>query len=489
MPPEIFTDVMVLGADHSLMFPNVVKNSPDKLASGMAQGIKEDGLASFGLFGGNNYNSFYPDATPDSFNPEEDEFIEPMFRLLSNCIVAKNTLPTEFPADVLKESMSLLVGMTVNCDHETDIANAIGSVKSVQWQESYKIGDKTIPAGINGVFKIDAKANPRIARGINMDPPSIHSNSVTVRFEWRPSHNFEKPYEFWDKLGTYMEDGTMVRRIATNIQCYLETSLVWQGADPFAKMIKDGKIINSDYAAAAYGKFSEPKDLLNKFYSFSFKDPTYVSEASNSLLNTIPTNTEGKTNQSNKSNMNELQQFLEQLFGQGCLTLAEGETASTEIALSQVKNILAENQRLSEANTQAEATISQLKKDIEDRDATIKLNEKMATIGTAHLTEVREGAVASYKKLVGEQVDESILSLLNAETTGLETLVSLKAMYDKQLDEKFPLACANCGSHDISRASSAKENDTEDPKADTIENSEATVTDTIRDIAKTKIKK
>jgi len=481
--PEV--DVMVLGADHSMMFPNVVKNDPEKLASGYASVATESSLDSFGLFGGgNNYNSFYPDAQPDSFNPNEDEFIEPMFRLLSNCVVAKNTLPTEFPADVLKESMHLLLGMTVNCDHETDIANAIGSIKSVQWQDAYKIGNKTIPAGINGVFKIDAKANPRIARGINMDPPSIHSNSVTVRFEWKPSHNFDKPYEFWDKLGTYAEDGQMVRRIATNIQCYLETSLVWQGADPFAKMIKDGKIINSDYAAAAYGKFSEPADLAKKFWSFSFKTQE------DTMHNTMYSKHEGKTNtNSNQSNMNELQQFLEQLFGQGCLTLAEGETASVEIALSQIKTLVSENQTLSEARTQADATIAQLKKDIEERDATIKLNEKMAAIGTSHLSEVRESTVASYKKLMGEQVDETILSLINNETTGLETLLSLKKSYDKQLDEKFPLACANCGSHDISRASSIEENDEETAKVDETKNTEeVSVADTVRNMAKSKIK-
>ena len=70
----------------------------------------------------------------------------------------------------------MLVGQTVNCDHSTDVANAIGSVKQTFWQESFKQDGIVIPAGINGVLKIDAKANPRLARGILMDPPSIHSN-------------------------------------------------------------------------------------------------------------------------------------------------------------------------------------------------------------------------------------------------------------------------------------------------------------------------
>ena len=53
-------------------------------------------------------------------------------------------------------------------------------------------------------------------------------------------------WEFYDKLGTIAEDGTMVRRIATRIISYKETSLVSHGADPFAQLIKDNKINNEN---------------------------------------------------------------------------------------------------------------------------------------------------------------------------------------------------------------------------------------------------
>ena len=84
----------------------------------------------------------------------------------------------------------------------------------------------------------------------------------------------------------------------------------------------------------------------------------------------------------------------------------------------------------------------------------------MATVGKNHIASLREANETAYKKLNGDNVDETIVTMINAETTGLQTLLSLKKDYEARLEEKFPLHCAKCGSHDISRASSAKEDDT-----------------------------
>ena len=202
---------------------------------------------------------------------EDEEFIEPMFRLLSETIVSKNWNPTDFGQNgVLKASMKMLLGQTVNCDHETNIGNAIGAVSQVMWQESYKDGSFTIPAGINGILKIDGKANPRIARGILMEPPSIHSNSVTVQFKWDKSHPQMEDNEFYQKLGTYDSKGVMVRRIVTEIVRYLETSLVSHGADSFAQKIgSDGKIINPTFAKRTWASYEEYRDDKSKQYFFT----------------------------------------------------------------------------------------------------------------------------------------------------------------------------------------------------------------------------
>lgn len=480
-------DTMVLGSGHSMMIGNLTnKIALPSFSEKFYQASRVE-VNKFGLFGSNtDYNTYYPDVTPEDVKPNDNEFIEPVFRMLSNCIVAKNYMPTEFPKDVLKASMGLLVGQTVNCDHETEIGNAIGSVKEVSWQNAYT--DETmgieIPAGINAVLKIDAKANPRIARGIMMDPPSIHSNSVTVQFEWKPSHSFEKEWEFYDKIGTIAEDGTMVRRIVTKIISYKETSLVSHGADPFAQIIKNGKINNPQYAGATYYSFSDmppmdEKTLRSKIAYLDFKD----IRSNDIMYNTSKPNYEGNQNPKIQNDMNELQKFLDQLFSDGVLSLAEGSTPSIEVALSQVKDLVVAKNSLTQEKAKADQKISELQGEVTSLKEQISANQAMVNIGTSHLSEVRSSTIASYKKLYGDdKVDQNILALLEADSTNIETLLSLKATYDAQLDEKFPMRCAKCGSHDVSRASSSiQENDTEDG---TMKNSENNgVFDTISSIA------
>lgn len=480
-------DTMVLGSGHSMMVGNLTnKIALPSFSEKFYQASRVE-VDKFGLFGSNtDYNTYYPDVTPEDVKPKDSEFIEPVFRMLSNCIVAKNYMPTEFPKDILKASMGLLLGQTVNCDHETEIGNAIGSVKEVSWQNAYT--DETmgieIPAGINAVLKIDAKANPRIARGIMMDPPSIHSNSVTVQFEWKPSHSFEREGEFYDKLGTIAKDGTMVRRIVTKIISYKETSLVSHGADPFAQIIKNGKINNPQYAGATYYSFSDmppmdEKTLRSKIAYLDFKD----IRSNDIMYNTSKPNYEGNQNPKIQNDMNELQKFLDQLFSDGVLSLAEGSTPSMEVALSQVKDLVVAKNSLTQEKAKADQKISELQGEVTSLKEQISANQAMVNIGTSHLSEVRSSAIASYKKLYGDdKVDQNILALLEADSTNIETLLSLKATYDAQLDEKFPMRCAKCGSHDVSRASSSIQGN--DPEDGTMKNSEnSSVFDTVSSIA------
>lgn len=458
---------MILGAGHSIMIPHapVIPTGFSEKFFDAAKTNKES-LSKFGLFSNIDYNTFFPDVQPKDFNPEKDEFIEPIFRLLSNCIVSKNYNPTEFPADVLKASMPLLVGQTVNCDHETNIGNAIGSVVDVFWQEAYKTADgQEIPAGINGKLKIDAKANPRIARGINMDPPSIHSNSVTVQFEWKPSHDFENPWEFWDRLGTYDENGQMIRRIATRIISYKETSLVSHGADPFAQLLDNkGKIINPGYASSVYNSFSEviKEKVSSSCSAVSTTDYKALGEVAvmhNTSININKGEQPSPVDKNqNKNIMNkELQEFLEKLFGEGMLSLAEGSSASVELVLTEVKKLVQEKKDLSTQLTEAQNNASTLQEKVTNLENDAKENTSFIEMGKNHLKEVREATLASYKKISGEEkIDTHIVNLIE-NTASLDLLISLKSTYDAQLEEKFPLHCADCGSHNINRASSVSQ--------------------------------
>ena len=485
-------DSMIIGQGHTIMAGFIPKQvEPQQFSENFYKWnkVSRESVQKFGLFGSDiDYNTYYPNLTAEDLKPNAEEFIEPMFRLLSATIVSKNWNPTDFSQPgVLKNSMKYLLGQTVNCDHSTDVGNAIGSVSQVMWQEAYKDGDFVIPAGINGVLKIDGKANPRIARGILMNPPSIHSNSVTVQFRWEKSHPDMDDCDFYDKLGTYDEHGNMIRRIVTEVVRYLETSLVSHGADTFAQKIgEDGKIINPEFAKRTWSSYSEYQEDTKKAYYFTdFKSDidSYQEENNDTPSNIINNSSEKVTKTMNK----ELREFLEKLFGDNMLSLSEGQEITAEIALSAVKNLVSSKSDLETKVANLTTEKASLSEQIASKDTQIANLNEMATVGKNHIASLRETTVANYKKLMGDAADETIVTMINAETTGLQTLISLNKDYSARLEEKFPLHCAKCGSHDISRASSVQE--TEEPKKDgTTQNSEPKGTaDVINGLYKSKM--
>ena len=381
----------------------------------------------------------------------------------------------------------MLLGQTVNCDHETNIGNAIGAVSQVMWQESYKDGSFTIPAGINGILKIDGKANPRIARGILMEPPSIHSNSVTVQFKWDKSHPQMEDNEFYRKLGTYDSKGVMVRRIVTEIVRYLETSLVSHGADSFAQKIgSDGKIINPTFAKRTWASYEEYRDDKSKQYFFTdYKSDLTSYQEKDDTQGSFNDN-DAKDNHSNKNNMNEeLLKFLESLFGDNMLTLEEGKEMNQENVIACIQTLVSSRNELQTSVDNLTTEKTSLTEQITNLNAEVANLKEMATVGKNHIASLRENAVETYKKLMGDKVDETIVTMLNAETTGITTLISLTKDYQARLEEKFPLTCSKCGSKDVNRASSIAEDDTEGKTGtqgtDTQRNSESPSTKNVID--------
>lgn len=491
-------DSMVIGQGHTIMAGYIPEAVGAKAFSENYYKWKNptpDSIAQFGFWGGDiDYNTYYPNLDKSELTPKDEEFIEPMFRLLSETIVSKNWNPTDFGQNgVLKASMKMLLGQTVNCDHETNIGNAIGAVSQVMWQESYKDGSFTIPAGINGILKIDGKANPRIARGILMEPPSIHSNSVTVQFKWDKSHPQMEDNEFYQKLGTYDSKGVMVRRIVTEIVRYLETSLVSHGADSFAQKIgSDGKIINPTFAKRTWASYEEYRDDKSKQYFFTdYKSDLTSYQEKDDTQGSFNDN-DAKDNHSNKNNMNEeLLKFLESLFGDNMLTLEEGKEMNQENVIACIQTLVSSRNELQTSVDNLTTEKTSLTEQITNLNAEVANLKEMATVGKNHIASLRENAVETYKKLMGDKVDETIVTMLNAETTGITTLISLTKDYQARLEEKFPLTCSKCGSKDVNRASSISEDDTQGKTGteDTTQNQEPSSTGSVLDsLYKKKIK-
>ena len=155
--------------------------------------------------------NYSPDTLPSDYIPKEEDFVRVPFRLISAAIVAPfSWRATDFSKKgILEASIPLLVGRPAHTDHSWSVNKAVGVVESAWYSGTKKdASGNVIPAGINGVYKVDAKAFPELARGLMSNPPSIQGSSVTIEYEWEPSHKFENKdgetdwWKFFDNIGT-----------------------------------------------------------------------------------------------------------------------------------------------------------------------------------------------------------------------------------------------------------------------------------------------
>jgi hypothetical protein len=449
-----FLETLKLGFDNNL----IMGNAPDKiLLEHVAKKISEqnlsDGLESFGLFDSNtaNYNTYYPDVTVEDLQPKEEEFIQPVFRALSEVIVHKEYNPVDFGMNnVLKKSTSLLRGATVNADHETSIGNALGAVKEVAWQDSYKT-DKGIlvPAGINSKLKIDGKSHPRAARAILMDPPAIHSTSVTVQFLWEKSHAELSQEEFFNKLGSLDKDGKLVRRIASEIKRYHEISLVSHGADPYAQLIKDAQIVNPRWGDISYNSLTGAQKKKQTFFFFDYKTDVINNSIPKETNNNIP----------NKQTKIMDKEFLISLAAVLGITLAnseepgEAETQQVQDAVSTLINTQKANGILISADKQEITRLKEIETKYIAEKATFAEAVQLKEFRDTELLKLRNTVKNNYKVILGKSPEENdpIAKLLDGAS--YETLSALNIQYTAQLEDKFPLTCKKCGATEVNRAS------------------------------------
>lgn len=460
MENKEFHDIVILGSGHSLLgvIPEAVVKRLSANIEKAEKFFNPADTINFGLFDSSspNYTSYYPDLNIEDLNPKDDEFIYPEFRLLSETIVHPNYNPIDFSKPgVLKASMPLLVGQTVNVDHETALGNAIGSVLSTKWDAESTIAGLKVPPGINGVLKIDGKSNPRLARAIMMNPPAIHSNSVTVSFLWEQSHPEMEAAEFWSKLGSFDKDGNMIRRVVSKVKSYYETSLVNHGADPYAKLVgEDGKISMPKHVKSMLSLSDQPTHEKNTHvYFIDYKN----NEGEAKLSSSTPINP--NSSEISKKQMKEQLLQLATLLG----IAFTGETP--EEFAAQVKNAISTavtdavtplNQTIADKDveiaglkgsiTEKETEISTLKKGVNENEV-----EKAAFTGL-----VERGKKALNLLHTGEDLTRNLALLDIKDFNALSLMVS---NFEKEVDNKIPLTCQDCQSHNVSRASASGSED------------------------------
>lgn len=450
--PNINTDSIVLSFKNALIMghcPEAI--TMDQVANKHQK--EPTAIAKFGLFetATPNYTNYYPDVKAEDLVPKDEDFFMPLVRALSQVTVHKNVNPVDFgDGDVLKNSMDKLYGQTVYVDHETAIGNAIGTIAELSWENAYTSTEGyKVPAGINAKLKIDGKSNPRLVRLMAMDPPGIHSFSVTVSFNWKQSHPAMSQEEFMAKLGSHDDKGVMYRRIATEVNSYREISLVNHGADPFAQIIKDGQIVNPKYANLVYNKADGTKGVNADEYDFK------IDTISNSAAPSIPKESNIINNET-PQNMKEILALLAATFQ---LTTDNKDDATLSAELSPklteyISNQAEATQELTTLKAAAlthETKVTELTEEITALKAQITLQPEETKELAEYTTNLRAETLRLHTLSNKNIVDEGIKSLI--EKASPSTLLVLKNNYQKQVDEIMPLTCTSCRSTNVSRAS------------------------------------
>lgn len=445
-----------------------------------------------------NDPKFYEGISAKDVIPKEEDFIEVPFRLLSATTVGAGTWKaTDFSdATMLKKSMDKLNNKPVYKDHETDLDNWVGIVRGTKWTESTTQGGIKVPAGIDGLLAIDAKTNPKIARGVLLG--SIFSNSVTVEFSWEMSHEFENEWDFYENVGKMGKDGKMIRRVVKEISNYHETSLVWLGADPFAKAVAEDGTLNHIDVGSVY-EFT--KQSYGKVDKVDLKEETedvksYLRDNKKLVINfALDKNTLSlaRKNKVEQNTQEEMEKFLAAFiaaFGTH-FNLKAGDKPTDEQMVGFLKDLklssedadklalvdkfsalmktedgkepenvdeflekhsFVSSERLASLEA-VEKEVEQLrteKTNLETENASLK---KYAETGKKYSKFKKDEAIRLYKATVGiENVEQSVVDLFNkAEDEAIDGLLK---QYTKGATEKFSGTCSDCGSHNFKFQSS-----------------------------------
>jgi len=357
---------------------------------------------------------------PSEYISTEGDFVEVTYRALSAAMLGDR--PIDFSnAAMLKKAVPLLNGHTVFKDHDTSVNNWVGRIISTNWDTK----TAGAPPGINAVLKLDTIKDPMTVRGVLQG--AIHSASVTVSFQWKPSHeDLMNEGLFWQRLGEEV-NGEVVRMIVSQIEKFWEISLVWQGADTYAKQIDDeGEMVQQsavlDSSVESFGVVSKQETEENIF-------------------------------------MEEFLKQLKALFGQDVsadnLEQVVGKFSHDQIELGKLAAEEAALAKLTELANAHKAEVAALSEKISAAEASLAAMKADAELGVKYLADERTEAVRLCKLAKGEKVSQAILKTL--EVGSLEVVQAWKSEFAKEVEEKYPAKCESCHGTKITRQSSKKE--------------------------------
>lgn len=332
--------------------------------------------------------------------PKEEDYVNIPFRALSARYLGESGYFLDFSREgVLKKSVPLMLTkengglrtkpLKVQRNHSFAIEDTMGTISQAKWDESDKFGSP----GINVMTRLDWKLYPDEVRKLLSNPPLIESASMSLLFDWEPSHPDLKLWQFFDMLG-HEVDGEIVRFIVTDVLEYYHLGLVWDGGDAQATML--------------------PEETLNK--KMALQVPSGIQLGKSQI----------KKEDTMSLEIKNLQALKEAL----CL-----DTLTNE------QELLEAVQALADSNAELINENRELK--------------TMAELGKKHLQALREEVLRKAMLLNENGLEETRKNLI--ENANHETLQMLNADYERELQERFPLTCQDCGSTNISTRSSKEE--------------------------------
>lgn len=430
-------------------------------------------VMAMGIFGdAHDANKYYESITAQNIVPKPEDFLSVPFRLISATVVGGHSWKaTDFSnVGALRASVPKLDRKPIYPNHTPDLYNSLGIITDPYWDDGGMQDGLMIPPGINGMMNLDAKTNPNLVRKVLMG--AVFSNSVTVSFNWEPSHSFDNLAEFENSIGTIHKDGRMVTRKVTEVLDYYETSLVWLGADPFAKLLSpDGKLIHVDESAISFSKAPEEdkKKYTNEkiFFLDSAIDKNIIS-LSKEKFKAIP---QLPKQNNNRKNMKRFLLAFITTFGDALnLKLSED---TEDLTPEQEQAFVSALAKLSMKDESATANAERLKlleafaKGVQSFDlensttahfdvtkgadglvlvnkSKLESNLTFAAAGKAQLDDKRKECVRLYSLAVGGKTEEATLELINSSTG--KALDGLLTSYGGKVTEEFSATCTKCNS-------------------------------------------
>jgi len=457
---------------------NFLSTTQDKVRK-----LAEDSLQFFGTRGAAGL-----DSTIESILPKPEDFVGVPFRQLSSTIVAPNTWrATDFSkGNILRNSTQRLNNKPVYINHDTYTVNSwVGLVTEPKWSKASEQNGVKVPSGIDAMILIDAKSNPKILRGVMSG--GIFSMSVTVVFDWKPSHQFDNERDFINSIGNKAEDGSMFRRIVTTIHDYYESSLVWLGADPFAKLIgEDGNLVHVDHAQAAQSSFEKETEKVKRGYDVGKN--YYVGCAIDRNILSLAKSNYICDDFTDKHNVNQIIPNMNQETFLALLTLLGLPTDTKQEALTteQLTSLKLVDKAVETEITEKVEMFGKVADSFKALDETLELSEdnlnkvillkveehatlvanaakvptlvteknilvaekealaKEAQVGKAFIAAKRVEAIRLYKAKNMENVDEAVIGLFNKANS--EELDGLIKNYTEGVTLAFSGKCKDCGS-------------------------------------------